>query len=82
MQTLSEVKNWSNTCSLYHLTSDFYSFFNYYEIFRFLTNPTKDVDLRRWAAEGLAFLTLDADVKEDLINDKEALQSLIDLPKV
>ena len=49
---------------------------------RFLANPTKDIDLRKWAAEGLAYLTLDADVKEELGNDVEALKSLIDLAKV
>ena len=30
---------------------------------RFLINPSKDQDLRKWATEGLSFLTLDADVK-------------------
>ena len=37
---------------------------------RFLINPGKDDDLRRWAAEGLSFLTMDADVKERLIEDR------------
>ncbi len=45
-------------------------------------NPTKDIDLRKWAAEGLAYLTLDADVKEDLVADTPALRSLVDLAKV
>ncbi|ESO08016.1 hypothetical protein HELRODRAFT_110263 [Helobdella robusta] len=49
---------------------------------KFLCNPTKDVDLRKWAAEGLAYLTLDADVKEELANDLNSLKSLIDLAKV
>ncbi|KAL5014688.1 hypothetical protein ScPMuIL_008958 [Solemya velum] len=48
---------------------------------KFLTNPTKDIDLRRWATEGLAYLTLDAEVKEELVEDKEALRSLIDVVK-
>ena len=47
--------------------------------FTFLTNPTKDFDLRRWAAEGLAYLSLDADVKEALVAERSALRSLIDL---
>ncbi|KAH9373432.1 hypothetical protein HPB48_009477 [Haemaphysalis longicornis] len=47
----------------------------------FLINPKKDKDLRKWAAEGLAYLTLDAEVKEDLIGDKDAIQALIDLAK-
>lgn len=48
---------------------------------RFLCNPTKDVDLRKWAAEGLAYLTLDADVKEELVHDSDAMKSVIDLAK-
>ena len=46
---------------------------------RFLVNPAKDRDLRKWAAEGLAFLTLDADVKEKLVDDEPAIKALIDL---
>ena len=49
---------------------------------RFLKNPAKDVDLRKWAAEGLAYLSLDADVKEDLTSDEDSLRSLIELAKV
>ncbi|CAD5124204.1 DgyrCDS12504 [Dimorphilus gyrociliatus] len=48
----------------------------------FLKNPSKDVDLRRWAAEGLAFLSLNADIKEDLIEDSECIHSLISLARV
>ncbi len=40
------------------------------------------MDLRKWAAEGLAYLSLDADVKEDLVADVTALKSLIDLAQV
>merc|ERR1712200_233997 len=46
---------------------------------RFLVNPGKDRDLRKWAAEGLAFLTLDGDVKEKLVEDEPAIKALIDL---
>ena len=46
---------------------------------RFLVNPSKDRDLRKWAAEGLAFLTLDGDVKEKLVEDEPAIKALIDL---
>jgi len=49
---------------------------------RFLCNPAKDVDLRKWAAEGLAYLTLNAEIKEDLVEDSNALRSLVDLAKV
>ena len=40
------------------------------------------MDLRKWAAEGLAYLTLDADIKEELCKDTSALTSLFDLAKV
>merc|ERR1711970_1639471 len=46
---------------------------------RFLCNPAKDKDLRKWAAEGLSFLTLDADVKEKLVEDEPAIKALIEL---
>merc|ERR1712198_658158 len=46
---------------------------------RFLVNPAKDQDLRKWAAEGLSFLTLDADVKEKLVDDEPAIKALIEL---
>eukprot|EP00090_Calanus_glacialis_P004732 TRINITY_DN13559_c0_g1_i1.p1 TRINITY_DN13559_c0_g1~~TRINITY_DN13559_c0_g1_i1.p1 ORF type:complete len:1002 (-),score=408.50 TRINITY_DN13559_c0_g1_i1:92-3097(-) len=48
---------------------------------RFLVNPEKDSDLRRWAAEGLSFLTLDAEVKEKLVEDESAMRALIELGK-
>ncbi|XP_071451063.1 protein unc-45 homolog B [Hetaerina americana] len=48
---------------------------------RFLISAQKDQDIRRWAAEGLSYLTLDADVKEKLIEDKPAIQALVDLGK-
>merc|ERR550519_1676070 len=46
---------------------------------RFLCNPAKDKDLRKWASEGLSFLTLDADVKEKLVDDEPAIKALIEL---
>lgn len=48
---------------------------------RFLIKPGKDKDIRKFAAEGLSYLTLDADVKEKLIEDKLAIQALIELAK-
>nr|BAG30786.1 similar to CG2708-PA [Papilio xuthus] len=48
---------------------------------KFLVNPAKEKDMRKWAAEGLSYLTLDADVKEKLVEDKAAIQSLIELAK-
>ena len=49
--------------------------------FRFLTNPKQDKDLIRWACEGLSYLTLDADVKEKLCDNKEALKAMIEIAK-
>lgn len=48
---------------------------------RFLLHPGKDKDIRKWAAEGLSYLTLDAEVKEKLIEDKAALRALVELAK-
>lgn len=49
--------------------------------FRFLLNPGKDEELRRYAAEGLAILTLDADVKEWLVEDPTVIRALVELAK-
>lgn len=48
---------------------------------RFLLHPGQDQDLRKWAAEGLSYLTLDAEVKEKLVEDRAALHALIELAK-
>ena len=48
---------------------------------RFLIKPGKDKDIRRWAADGLAYLTLDAEVKEKLSEDRPAIQALVNLAK-
>lgn len=48
---------------------------------RFLVKPGKDRDIKKWAAEGLSYLTLDAEVKEKLIDDRAAIQALIELTK-
>ena len=41
----------------------------------------KDRDLRKWAVEGLSFLTLDASVKEKLCEDEPAVRALVELAK-
>jgi len=46
-----------------------------------MSNESRGFDLRKWASEGLAYLTLDADVKEILVNDSGALSNLLDLAK-
>ena len=64
-----------------YITSNCYTC-NFFSFCRFLNNPSKDVDLRKWAVEGLAYLTLDADIKEELCKDQAALKSMFDLAKV
>ena len=48
---------------------------------RFLVDTERGDILRKWAAEGMAFLTLDATVKEALIGDTPALTALLELAK-
>ncbi|XP_011494879.1 PREDICTED: protein unc-45 homolog B [Ceratosolen solmsi marchali] len=48
---------------------------------KFLINPRKDKDMRKWAVEGLSYLTFDAEVKEKLVKDKEAISAMIELAK-
>lgn len=48
---------------------------------RFLINPKKQKDMRKWAVEGLSYLTFDAEVKEKLIEDDAAIQAMIELAK-
>ncbi|KAM4826172.1 protein unc-45 homolog A [Thomomys bottae] len=48
---------------------------------KWLCNDQMDAGTRRWAAEGLAYLTFDADVKEELVEDEEALKALFQLSK-
>ncbi|WAR16167.1 UN45B-like protein [Mya arenaria] len=43
----------------------------------FLSNPDGNLQMKQWATEGLAYLTLDADVKEELVNDPQALDAVI-----
>ncbi|CAF1354600.1 unnamed protein product [Rotaria sordida] len=45
---------------------------------KFLTTSGQ-FEIRRWAADGLAYLTLDADVKEELVDNIPALKSLFNL---
>ncbi|CAF0749986.1 unnamed protein product [Brachionus calyciflorus] len=40
-----------------------------------------DYDTKKWACDGLAYLTLDADVKEILIEDTNAIKALFELTK-
>lgn len=48
---------------------------------KFLIRSKKGDNLKKWATEGLAFLSLDADVKEALVGDEDALKSLFQIPK-
>lgn len=54
---------------------------------KFLTQEKTDLysevdsDLKRWSAEGIAFLTLDGNVKEEVCQDPKIIRSLIELAK-
>uniref|UniRef100_A0A670Y359 Protein unc-45 homolog B n=1 Tax=Pseudonaja textilis TaxID=8673 RepID=A0A670Y359_PSETE len=48
---------------------------------KWLCNPTIDTRTRKWAVEGLAYLTLDADVKDDFVQDEPAMQAMFELAK-
>uniref|UniRef100_A0A8C3RDA5 Unc-45 myosin chaperone A n=1 Tax=Cyanoderma ruficeps TaxID=181631 RepID=A0A8C3RDA5_9PASS len=49
---------------------------------KWLCNEAIDAGTRRWAVEGLAYLTFDADVKEEFVEDKAAMQAMFHLAKV
>ncbi|CAL9708265.1 unnamed protein product [Knipowitschia caucasica] len=46
---------------------------------KWLCNPQIDTKTRKWAIEGLAYLTNDADVKDDFVEDELALKAMFDL---
>ncbi|XP_048822833.1 protein unc-45 homolog B isoform X2 [Lagopus muta] len=48
---------------------------------KWLCNTSIDARTRKWAVEGLAYLTLDADVKDDFVEDEQALQAMFELAK-
>ncbi|XP_057693459.1 protein unc-45 homolog A [Corythoichthys intestinalis] len=48
---------------------------------KWLCNESLPPTSRRWSVEGLAYLTFDADVKEDLVEDKTALHAMFELAK-
>ncbi|CAL8260422.1 unnamed protein product [Merluccius merluccius] len=48
---------------------------------KWLCNESLPASSRRWSVEGLAYLTFDADVKEDLVEDKNALRAMFELAK-
>ncbi|XP_077376673.1 protein unc-45 homolog B [Festucalex cinctus] len=48
---------------------------------KWLCNPTIDAKTRKWAVEGLAYLTNDADVKDDFVEDEQALKAMFELAK-
>lgn len=45
---------------------------------RFLTT-NESFDIRRWSADGLAYLSLDGDVKEELADNQSAVKALFKL---
>uniref|UniRef100_A0A4W6GAM9 Protein unc-45 homolog B n=1 Tax=Lates calcarifer TaxID=8187 RepID=A0A4W6GAM9_LATCA len=48
---------------------------------KWLCNPQIDTKTRKWAIEGLAYLTNDADVKDDFVEDEAALKAMFELAK-
>uniref|UniRef100_A0A8C3AT46 Protein unc-45 homolog B n=1 Tax=Cyclopterus lumpus TaxID=8103 RepID=A0A8C3AT46_CYCLU len=48
---------------------------------KWLCNPKIDTRTRKWAIEGLAYLTNDADVKDDFVEDEAALKAMFELAK-
>ncbi|XP_062399336.1 protein unc-45 homolog B [Sardina pilchardus] len=48
---------------------------------KWLCNPAIDARTRKWAVEGLAYLTNDADVKDDFVEDEPAMKAMFDLAK-
>ncbi|XP_053563401.1 protein unc-45 homolog B [Bombina bombina] len=48
---------------------------------KWLCNPEIDIQTRKWAVEGLAYLTLDADVKDDFVEDEQSLKAMFELSK-
>lgn len=48
---------------------------------KFITSSTRSRDIRKWAVEGFAYLSLDADVKEELVDDPLVINAMIDLAK-
>ncbi|NXG68642.1 UN45B protein, partial [Baryphthengus martii] len=48
---------------------------------KWLCNTSIDARTRKWAVEGMAYLTFDADVKDDFVEDQPALQAMFELAK-
>lgn len=72
----------------YYFFADLHQFFKttigliYLFPCRWLCNPKIDTKTRNWAIEGLAYLTNDADVKDDFVEDEAALKAMFELAKV
>jgi hypothetical protein len=49
---------------------------------KLLLSPKRDNDMKKWVAEGLSYLTLDADVKEWVVSDATIIRALVSLAKV
>lgn len=49
---------------------------------RLLQDTESSSDTAQWAVEGLAYLSLEAEVKEELVSEDATLKRLMQLPKV
>uniref|UniRef100_A0A4W5PP65 Protein unc-45 homolog B n=1 Tax=Hucho hucho TaxID=62062 RepID=A0A4W5PP65_9TELE len=48
---------------------------------KWLCNSAMDTKTRKWAIEGLAYLTQDADVKDEFVEDEPAMKAMFELSK-
>ncbi len=48
---------------------------------KLLTTKNAGYDTKKWAADGLSYLTLDADIKEEVTNDADTIKELFELVK-
>ncbi|XP_071651275.1 protein unc-45 homolog B-like [Temnothorax longispinosus] len=49
---------------------------------RLLINPKKEKNIIKWAVKGLSYLTLDGNVKDELIKDQQIIQTVFELAKI
>ena len=52
------------------------------QICRLVVDQNQAIETRRFAAEGLSYWTLDADVKEWMCADKSLIRALVEVAKV
>ena len=76
LKKLVESKNFLNFTKLIHW------FTNHLQLKKRILCSAPDYDSKKWACDGLAYLTLDADIKTALANDPASLSVLLELTNV